>query len=68
MATRFAKTLAGISAFIYETKRVSTKGDGRKPCGLALSHGKITALWFREVRGCPRALAGAAKQGIPLCS
>ena len=29
MATRFAKTLAGISAFIYEIKRVSTKGGSR---------------------------------------
>ncbi len=39
----------------------------RKVCGPAYSHGKITALWFREAWHCPRAPAGTAKYRFPLC-
>ena len=40
--------------------------ERRKAFGPARSHGKTTALWFREARRCPHTPAGAVKYGIPL--
>ena len=45
----------------------SFRKERRKALGPAPSHGKTSALWFREARGCPRTPAPCSKHLIPLC-
>src|SRR5512139_2788583 len=58
VAARFAKAPVGILISLSETKGFSATRGGRPPAS-ACSYGNTTALWFREARRCPRALAGA---------
>jgi hypothetical protein len=53
-------------AFCFHPRNQKRFRNERRPaCGPASSHGKTCALWFREVRCCPRAPAGALKYMIP---